>query len=166
MYLCCDGRCTRHKDQRLRYSTGQKHYQLCETSIERDGIFCPRCGHKLTRRRNRECNIGLDSTVLSSENAHLVCNSIDACVDHTGPKSNLKAPDGHASYEKALIHEHDLTVIAESKNYIVRCLTCNVRFCGLCGKALNPQIHTDGLAKTKKQIKERDALKPPFNDNH
>jgi hypothetical protein len=79
--------------------------------------------------------------VLSNENANLLCNSVDACVDHTGPKSNLKAPDGHTSYEIALIHEHDLTVIAESN---IRCLTCNVRFCGLCGKTLNPQIHIDG----------------------
>jgi hypothetical protein len=174
--LSCDDRCTRHKAQiplrSNRYSTGQKHCQVCETFIEWDGIFCPCCGHKLrTRRRNRECKIELDSTVLSSKKANLVCNSIAACVDHTR-KSNYEVPDGQTSCEKALIHEHDLSVcVAENKNYIVRCLACNVCFCGLCGKALNyPQIHTDGL-ETRKQKKdnsknERIALKPPCNDNY
>lgn len=150
--LSFDGRCTRHKTQiRLRsdrYSTGQKHCKVCETFIEWDGTFRPFCGHKLkTRRRNRECKIELDSTELSSKKANLVCNSIGACVDHTRSKSNFEVPDGQTSYENPLIHEHDLSVIAENKNYIVRCLTCNVCFCGLCGKALNyPRIHTDGLA--------------------
>jgi hypothetical protein len=41
------------------------------------------------------------------------------------------------------MHEHDLSVIADNKN-IVRRLTCNVYFCGLCGEVLDyAQIQTD-----------------------
>ncbi len=149
--LSCDGRCAmRHKAQKPlgsgRYSTGQKHCQVCETFIECDGIFCPCCEHKLrTRRTNRECKTTkFDSTVLIySEKANLVCNSTARCVDHRRSKSNIKDPVVQGSYEKALMHEHDLSVIADNKN-IARCLTCNVYFCGLCGKALGyAQIYTD-----------------------
>ncbi|MGA9154527.1 MAG: hypothetical protein WBZ36_28410 [Candidatus Nitrosopolaris sp.] len=103
----------------------------------------------------------LDSTVLSSKKANLVCNSIAACVDHTR-KSNYEVPDGQTSCEKALIHEHDLSVcVAENKNYIVRCLTCNVCFCGLCGKALNyPQILQMDL---KRENKKKDNSKEREN---
>jgi hypothetical protein len=52
----------------------------------------------------------------ASEKANLVCNSIATCVDNTRAKSNIKDPDVWASYKKALMHEHDLSVIADNKN--------------------------------------------------
>jgi len=160
--LTCDSRCTHHKSQKplrsCRYSTEQ-HCQVCETFIEWDRIFCPCCGHK-TRRRNRECKTKLHSNVLiSCKKANLVCNSIATGVDHTGSKSNIKDSDGQTSYKEALIHEHDLSVIAENKKYIVCCLTCNVCFCRLSGKVLDyAQIHKARL-ETRKQKKTTQRTK-------
>jgi hypothetical protein len=41
--------------------------------------------------------------------------------------------------EKRLIHEHDFITlrIKEANSFLVHCTTCDIYYCGLCGKALH-----------------------------
>ncbi|KAG2474526.1 MAG: hypothetical protein NPMRTH4_360012 [Nitrosopumilales archaeon] len=50
--MTCKGICHRYKAPkpphgRSRYGKGQKRCNGCDVYVERDGFFCPCCGHRL-----------------------------------------------------------------------------------------------------------------------
>jgi len=38
--------------------------------------------------------------------------------------------------ETTLMHEHDLIAMKDVHRFLIRCITCAIYYCNLCGKAL------------------------------
>ena len=46
--------------------------------------------------------------------------------------------DNNIQNQMSQIHEHDLIPIAvkDAKNLLIQCINCGIRYCNLCGKAM------------------------------
>lgn len=83
----------------------------------------------------------------SGDSVPLVYTADSRCDEHNYdyeiPASNTKDYNKPLSYQETLIHEHSYVPVTDTKRkYVVRCITCSIYFCELCGKALdNPLNH-------------------------
>ena len=61
--MVCKGICVRYKADRpksgMRYISGQKRCQQCETYIIWKGLRCPCCGYRLSRPRSSKYKLAL-----------------------------------------------------------------------------------------------------------
>jgi rRNA maturation endonuclease Nob1 len=57
----------------------------------------------------------------------------------------LDVPAERILNETTLMHEHDLIAVAikDVHRFLIRCITCGIYYCNLCGKSLEKQQSTN-----------------------